>query len=145
MVRAVPENGDEPVHVESEEHRLAAILVGDVAGYTRLITEDEDHTVRTLRAYQQEIELLVGQHRGRVVDFAAGDGFLAEFPSAVYAVRCALDIQGALGGRNQQLPEEKRLEFRLGAHLGDVRVEQGRLVGSGVNVAARLEHILVPS
>ena len=77
MVRTVPENGDEPVHVEGEEHRLAAILMGDVAGYTRLIAEDEDHTVRTLRAYQQEIQLLVGQHRGALVDFAAGDGFMA--------------------------------------------------------------------
>ena len=144
MVRAVPENGDEPVHVEGQEHRLAAILVGDVAGYTRLIAEDEDHTVRTLAAYQQEIELLVRQHRGRLVDFAAGDGFLAEFPSAVYAVRSALEIQDVLRARNSRLPEEKRLEFRLGAHIGDVRVEGERLVGSGVNVAARLEPLAEP-
>ena len=144
MVGAVPENGDEPVHIEGQEHRLAAILVGDVAGYTRLVGEDEDHTVRTLAAYQQEIELLVRQHRGRLVDFAAGDGFLAEFPSAVYAVRSALEIQAVLHARNDQLPEEKQLEFRIGAHLGDVRVEEERLVGSGVNVAARLEPLAEP-
>ena len=109
----MPDNGDGPVSVEGEEHRLAAILVGDVVGYTRLIAEDEDHTVRTLAAYQQEIELLVGQHRGHVVDFAAGDGFLAEFPSAVYTVRCALETQRVLQARNEGLPEEKQVEFRV--------------------------------
>lgn len=143
----MPDKGDPqqaPVHIEGHEHRLAAILVGDVVGYTKLIAEDEDHAVRTLAAYRQEIELLVGQHRGRLVDFAAGDGFLAEFPSALYAVRCALEIQDVLRARNTRLREDKRVEFRLGAHVGDIRIEGERIVGSGVNIAARLEPLAAP-
>jgi len=120
------------------ERRLAAILSADVAGYSRLMAADEEATVRRLGAYREQVGLLVRGQHGRLVDFT-GDNFLAEFPSALDAVSAAVEIQRVLGARNAHLPLEQRLEFRIGIHLGDVRVEDGRLYGDGVNIAARLE------
>ncbi len=123
---------------EPAVRKLAAILSADVVGYSRLMAEDEDATVRTLAAYREEVALLVRQHRGRVVDFT-GDNFLAEFPTATDAVECALEIQRVLSARNAPLPSERKMQFRIGIHMGEVRVEEGRLYGDGVNIAARLE------
>jgi adenylate cyclase len=125
------------------ERKLAAILSADVVGYSRLMAEDEDATVRTLNAYREEIGLLVRQHRGRVVD-TAGDSVLAEFPTATEAVRCGVEIQGSLAVRNAALAPERRMEFRIGLHLGEVRAEGDRIYGNGVNVAARLEGLAEP-
>jgi adenylate cyclase len=131
------------VNPDTTERKLAAILSADVAGYSRLMAEDEDTTVRTLTDYRDEIALLVRQHRGRVVD-SPGDNLLAEFPTALDAVRCAVEIQGILKVRNAPLAAERRMEFRIGVHLGDLRVEGKRIYGEGVNIAARLEGLAEP-
>ena len=128
---------------QSDERRLVAILSADAVEYSRLMAEDEAATVRTLTAYRAEITLLVGQHRGRVVD-APGDNLLAEFPSALDATHCAVEVQRVLAARNADLPGERRMEFRIGIHLGDVMVEGGRIYGDGVNIAARLEGLAEP-
>jgi adenylate cyclase len=120
------------------ERRLAAILSADVVGYSRLMAADEDGTVRRLTDYREEIAMLVRQHRGRVVD-SPGDNLLAEFPAALDAVQCAVEIQRSIQARNADLPAERRMEFRIGVHLGDIRVEGDRIYGDGVNIAARLE------
>ncbi len=130
--------------MHEEVHRkLAAILSADVVGYSRLMAEDEAATVRTLAAYREEISLLVRQHRGRVVDFS-GDNFLAEFSTATNAVSCAVEIQGILTVRNASLPADRKMEFRIGVHLGEVRTEGERIYGDGVNIAARLEKLAEP-
>ncbi len=128
---------------DAVERRLAAILSADVVGYSRLMADNEDATVRTLSAYRDEIGLLVKQHTGRVVDFT-GDNLLAEFPTAIAAVRGAVSIQRVLSARNADLDEERRMNFRIGVHLGDVRVEGERIYGDGVNIAARLEGLAEP-
>jgi adenylate cyclase len=129
---------------EGPNRRLAAILSADVVGYSRLMAEDVAATVRTLTAYRKEIHGLVNDHRGRVVD-ATGDNLLAEFPTALDAVECAVEIQRVIGARNAGLPEDRRMEFRIGVHLGDVTVEDDRLYGDGVNIAARLEGLAEPA
>ena len=118
--------------------RLAAILSADVAGYSRLMGEDEEATVRTVTAYRDVIAALVQQHRGRVVD-APGDNVLAEFASVLDAVQCAVAIQRELNARNAALPLPRRMQFRLGINLGDVIPDGERIYGDGVNIAARLE------
>jgi TolB-like protein/class 3 adenylate cyclase len=123
--------------------RLAAILSADAVGYSRLMAEDEEGTARTLAACRHMISELVDQGGGRVVD-APGDNVLCEFPSVVDAVRCAVDIQAKLEQRNAQLSDDRRLRFRIGVNLGDVLVEGERIVGDGVNVAARLEALAEP-
>ena len=125
------------------DSKLAAILHADVVGYSRLMAEDEDSTIRTITAYREEIELLLEQHQGRLVDFT-GDNFLAEFASAVGAARCATEIQRALGPRNAALGSERRMDFRIGIHLGEVRTQGERLFGTGVNVAARIQALAQP-
>jgi class 3 adenylate cyclase len=125
------------------ERKLAAILSADVVGYSRLMAEDEDETGRRLGAYRTEITNLVGEHRGRVVDFT-GDNFLAEFPTATDAVEAAAEIQRVLKARNAAVPAGRAMEFRIGVHLGEVRVEGERIYGDGVNIAARLEALAHP-
>ena len=120
------------------ERKLAAILSADVVGYSRLMAEDEAATIRTLTDYRGEIAMRVRQHRGRVVD-TPGDNLLAEFPTALDAVRCAVEIQGVLRALNVSLPNERRMDFRIGVHMGDVAVEGEKIYGDGVNIAARLE------
>jgi adenylate cyclase len=120
------------------ERKLAAILSADVVGYSRLMAEDEDATVRILTAYREQIATLIREHRGRVVD-SPGDNLLAEFPTATDAVQGAVEIQAILKVRNAPLPADRRMEFRIGVHLGEVRAEGDRLYGDGVNIAARLE------
>src|SRR6266571_4496054 len=126
------------------ERRLAAILAADVAGYSRLTGLDEEGTLKRLRKLRRElINPAVSLHRGRVVK-TTGDGILIEFPSVVDALRCALDVQRGMDGRNADVPADQRIEFRVGINLGDVVVEGDDLLGDGVNVAARLEGIAEP-
>ena len=123
--------------------KLTAILSADVAGYSRLMGEDEVGTIRTLTAYRALIATLIAQHRGRVVD-APGDNMLAKFASVVEAVRCAVAIQQALADKNAKLPVERQMVFRVGLNLGDVVVDGERIYGEGVNIAARLEALAEP-
>jgi class 3 adenylate cyclase/ABC-type glycerol-3-phosphate transport system substrate-binding protein len=120
------------------ERKLAAILSADVQGYSRLMGEDEEATVRTLTAYREVMASLIRQHRGRVVD-SPGDNLLAEFASVVDAVQCAVDVQRELNARNRALPDSRKMVFRIGINLGDVLVDGERIYGDGVNIAARLE------
>src|SRR3989442_210987 len=120
------------------ERKLAAILSTDVKGYSRLMGEDEVATIHTLTAYRTLMAALIQQHRGRVVD-SPGDNLLAEFPSVVEAVQCAVAIQRELRVRTAALPPHRRMEFRIGINLGDVIAEGERIYGDGVNIAARLE------
>ncbi len=126
------------------ERRLAAILAADVVGYSRLMGADEEATLATLNAYRQVIDGLIADHHGRVFG-SAGDSVIAEFASPVEAVRCALEIQTELEGRNLDLAENHRMRFRIGVNLGDVMAEGDNLFGDGVNVAARLEELAKPS
>jgi class 3 adenylate cyclase len=125
------------------ERRLATILSADVAEYSRLMAEDEEQTLRVFRGHKEVFERLVAVHRGRVFN-TAGDAILAEFASAVEAVRCATEIQAALRTRNDQLPESRQVQFRIGVNLGDVMVQDHDLLGDGVNVAARLQSAASP-
>ncbi len=118
--------------------RLTTILAADVVGYSRLMAADEEATLNTLRAYRAIIYALVEKHNGRVFN-TAGDAVLAEFGSAVEAVRCGISIQEDLGVRNAELPDDSQMWFRIGINVGDVMVEDGDLFGDGVNIAARLE------
>jgi adenylate cyclase len=122
------------------KRKLAAILSADVKGYSRLMGEDEEATVRTLNAYKEVMTSLIQQHHGRVVD-APGDNVLAEFVSVVDAVRCAVEIQKELKVRNADLPENRKMEFRIGVNLGDVIEDGEQILGDGVNIAARLESL----
>src|SRR5215510_8253217 len=125
------------------ERKLATILSADVAAYSRLMAEDEERALQTFRAHKEVFEKLVQLHRGRVFN-TAGDAILAEFGSAVEAVRCATEIQAALRTRNDQLPSERQVNFRIGVNLGDVMVQGTDLLGDGVNVAARLQAAAEP-
>ena len=129
----------------SETRKLAAILVADVVGYSRLAGADEDRTLSRLRGLRSDlIDPAIDAHHGRVVK-RTGDGILIEFRSVVDAVRCAIEVQNGLVERNAGLPPERRIEFRVGIHLGDVVEEaDGDLMGDGVNIAARLEGIAAP-
>jgi adenylate cyclase len=122
------------------ERRLAAILSADVQGYSRLMHEDETATIRTLTAYRSLMASLIRQYRGRVVD-DPGDNLLAEFPSVVEAVQCAVTIQRTLAARNAALLPHRQMVFRMGLHLGDIVAEQERIYGAAVNLAARLERV----
>jgi adenylate cyclase len=125
------------------ERKLTAILSADVKGYSRLMGEDDEATVRTLTAHRETMTRLIQQHHGRVVD-SPGDNLSAEFASVVDAVRCAMEIQRELKTRNAALPSERKMEFRIGINLGDVIVEGERIYGDGVNIAARLEGLAEP-
>ena len=123
---------------EGFKRKLAAILSADVEGYSRLMDDDEEATVRTLTAYRSAINTLVQQYHGRIVD-TPGDNILAEFPSIVDAVNCAVEIQVEIAERNAALPDNRRMGFRIGVNLGDVIDADDRIYGDGVNIAARLE------
>ncbi len=129
----------------SENRKLAAILAADVVGYTRLAGADEDRVLARLRALRSDlIDPTIAVHRGRVIK-RTGDGALVEFRSVVDAVRCAVEVQNGMVGRNAGVPQDKRIDFRIGIHLGDVVEESdGDLMGDGVNIAARLESVAAP-
>jgi adenylate cyclase len=120
------------------ERRLAAILSADVKGYSRLMGEDEEATLRTLTAHRHVMDALIAHHRGRIVG-TAGDSVLAEFASVLDAVQCAVVIQTSLKAENINLPATRQMEFRIGINLGDVMVDGEQIYGDGVNIAARLE------
>jgi adenylate cyclase len=128
---------------EGVKGKLAASLSADVEGYSRLMGEDEEATVRTLTTYREVMNALIQQHNGKVLD-SAGDNLLAEFVSVVDAVQCAVAVQKEFQSRNVELPESRRMEFRIGINLGDVIEEKERIYGDGVNIAARLEGLAKP-
>src|SRR3989442_1063059 len=137
-------DGEKMLSAERVERRLAAILAADVAGYSRLMGEDEAGTLTRLRTHRRElIDPQVAGHKGRIVK-TTGDGILIEFPSVVEAVACALAVQQGMEERNTGAPQHQRIVFRVGINLGDVIVEDGDIHGDGVNVAARLEGIAEP-
>jgi adenylate cyclase len=120
------------------KRRLAAIFAADVEGYSRLMGADEVATLEALTARREILDGLIASHGGRIAN-TAGDSVLAEFGSAVDAVRCAMEAQGALAEANSTLPETRHINFRIGVHVGDVMVRAGDLFGDGVNIAARLQ------
>jgi adenylate cyclase len=128
---------------EGFKRKLTAILSADAAGYSRLMAEDEAATVKTIASYREIMASLIKQHRGRVVD-SPGDNLLAEFSSVVDAVQCAVAVQNEIQTRNAELPDNRRMEFRIGINLGDVIDEEGRIYGDGVNISARLEALADP-
>jgi adenylate cyclase len=126
------------------ERRLAAVLAADVAGYSRLMGNDEEGTLAALKACRRElIDPKINENRGRIVK-TTGDGVLVEFASAVDAVRCASEIQRAMAERNAPIPDEQRMEFRIGINVGDIIIDHGDIYGEGVNIAARLETLARP-
>jgi adenylate cyclase len=125
------------------ERRLAAILAADIAGYSALMGADEVRTVHDLKEHQAIVLPMVGKFGGRIID-TAGDGILAEFPSVVNAVKCAIALQSKMAERNEEIEPERRMQFRIGVNVGDVVYDRDRIYGDGVNVAARLEGIAEP-
>src|SRR5262249_16310824 len=124
--------------------RLAAIVAADVAGYSRLMGLDEVGTARTIREHRKVTDALVAKHRGRLVK-TTGHGVVLEFPSVVDAVECAVAVQAVMAERNEGVPEDRRMLYRIGINLGDILIEgDGDILGDGVNVAARLEGIAEP-
>jgi adenylate cyclase len=128
---------------ERAKRKLSAILSADVEGYSRLMADDEEATVRTITSYRELTTDLIQSHNGRVAD-AKGDNILAEFASVVDAVRCAVEIQRGLKKRNSELPDHRKMEFRIGINLGDIIDEDEAIYGDGVNIAARLEGLAHP-
>src|ERR1700760_925498 len=122
------------------KRKIAAIFAADIAGYSRLVAEDEEETLRRLASYRQVTDDFIARYGGRIFN-TAGDAVLAEFPSAVEAVRCAIDIQESLRTRNMAYPPSRQMSFRIGITIGDVVERDGDLLGDGVNIAARLEGI----
>jgi class 3 adenylate cyclase len=127
----------------SPERKLAAILAADIAGYSRLMHEDEERTLATLTAHRKIVDKLILAAHGQIFG-TAGDSVLAEFPSIVEAFHCAVATQQALTGANAALPEGQRMHFRIGINVGDVMARDGDLFGDGVNIAARLEALAEP-
>jgi class 3 adenylate cyclase len=128
----------------SQTRRLAAILAADVAGYSRLTGADEEGTLAALKAIRRDLgDPKVEEHRGRLVK-TTGDGMLIEFQSVIDAVRCAVEVQQAMAERNAEVPEARRIEFRIGINLGDIILDDDDIFGDGVNVAARLEGLAEP-
>jgi adenylate cyclase len=128
---------------EGFKRKLTAILSADVAGYSRLMGDDEEATVRTLTTYREVLTSLIQQHNGRVID-SPGDNLLAEFASVVDAVQCAVAVQKEIKAQNEEFLENRRMQFRIGINLGDVIQEEDRVYGDGVNIAARLEGLSEP-
>ena len=125
------------------ERRLAAILAADVQGYSRHTEVDEEASTATLRMYRAVVEESISAHRGHIFS-SAGDGVVAEFPSIVEAIRCAVEIQNEIAERNSSVPDKQQMQFRIGVNLGDVIAEDNNLYGTGVNVAVRLEQLAEP-
>src|ERR1700724_3186827 len=129
---------------ERVERRLAAILAADVAGYSRLMGANEEATLAQLKSVRRAlVDPTIAAHRGRIVK-TTGDGMLVEFASAVDAARCAVEVQRGMADENTEIPQAKRIEFRIGIHLGDIIIDDDDIFGDGVNIAARLESIAVP-
>ena len=129
---------------ERAQRRLAAILAADVVGYSRLIGADEEGTLTALKALRRELtDPKIEQHHGRIVK-TTGDGALVEFASVVDAVRCAVDVQRGTAERNVGVPQDKRIEFRIGINVGDIVIDGDDILGDGVNIAARLEGLAEP-
>jgi adenylate cyclase len=128
---------------ERMERRLSAILAADIAGYSALMGADEARTVRDLKGHQSVVLPMVGEFAGRIID-TAGDGIMAEFPSVVNAVKCAVAIQSKMAERNAAIEPERQMKFRVGINIGDVVYDETRIYGDGINVAARLEGIAEP-
>ena len=128
---------------ERYTRRLTAIFSADVAGYSRLMGQDEAATVNTITHYREIMADLISQHRGRIVD-SPGDNVLAEFASVVDAAQCAVAVQKEIQSRNMELPEDRKMQFRIGINLGDIIEEGERIYGDGVNIAARLESLAEP-
>jgi class 3 adenylate cyclase len=126
-----------------EIRKLAAVMHADVKGYSRLMGDDESYTVRTIKESREIFSKQVKKHEGRIVN-APGDSILAEFPSVVAAVKCAVEIQEQLSTRNTSLPDDRKMEFRIGINLGEIMQEGERIYGDGVNVAARIEALAEP-
>ena len=122
----------------SQTRRLAAILAADIVGYSRLMGEDEAGTARALREHRAAAAPLIAEHGGRIVK-TTGDGALIEFGSVVGAVQCAIALQKLMTERNVGIPGERRMDLRIGVHLGDVLIDGDDIIGDGVNIAARLE------
>jgi len=138
----MPDKFDTP-SAQFLERKLSTILSADVAEFSRLMGEDEEQTLRVFRGHKKVFESVVAMHNGRIFN-TAGDAILAEFPSAVEAVRCATDIQAALRTRNDQLAPNRQVRFRIGINLGDILIQGQDLMGDGVNVAARLQTAAMP-
>src|SRR5260221_6424736 len=138
----MPDRFDTP-SAQFLERKLSTILSADVAEFSRLMGEDEEQTLRVFRGHKKVFESVVAMHNGRIFN-TAGDAILAEFPSAVEAVRCATDIQAALRTRNDQLAPNRQVRFRIGINLGDILIQGQDLMGDGVNVAARLQTAAEP-
>ena len=125
------------------QRHLAAIFAADVAGYSRLMEQDEIGTLQSLTTHREIMDRLIDEHGGRIAN-TAGDSVLAEFPSVVNAVQAAVEVQEALKTANEALPEDRQVRFRIGVHVGDVLVKGGDLLGDGVNIAARLQALAAP-
>ena len=125
------------------ERRLAAIVCADVAGYSRMMGADEEGTHATFKAHRTAIHPIILNHGGRLVK-NTGDGFLLEFPSVVGAVESAIAMQELMAERNQNLPADRAMQFRLGVHMGDVIADEDEVFGDGVNIAVRLESVAAP-
>src|SRR5476651_2605590 len=129
---------------ERVERRLAAGLAADVAGYSRLMGRDEEGTLANLKSFRKTlVDPAIAAHRGRIVK-TTGDGMLAEFASAVDAARCAVEVQRGMATQNADVPQDVRIEFRIGIHVGDIIIDDNDIFGDGVNIAARLEGIADP-
>jgi len=129
---------------EQVERRLAAVLAADVAGYSRLMGVDEEGTLAQLKTFRRTlVDPTIAKHRGQIVK-TTGDGMLVEFASAVEAARCAFEVQRGMAGKNTEVPQVKRIEFRIGIHLGDIIIDDNDIFGDGGNIAARLEGLAEP-
>ncbi len=126
---------------EKVQRRLTAILAADIAGYSRLMGADEEGTLAQLKARRKAlVDPKIAEHRGRIVK-TTGDGMLVEFASAVDAARCAVEVQCRMSEQDTDVPQAKRIEFRIGIHVGDIIIDDNDIFGDGVNIAARLEGI----